>query len=167
MENVEFDELALEPKQRMRYWKRQIADFNQRVLLEDAVRDMGLEHIPFQAFAQLYRNNISAGQPCYSNLEDGFAIEFGMKNDHKGCLRLLDALLQDIPHSRSCGLARVVVFKQLEHYVAFSAVLAKVMWIGYQASYLLDLQRQHQRARDTWMAAELQLPDDLNDDEAP
>jgi len=35
-----------------------------------------------------------------------------MKNDHKGCLRLLDALLQDIPHSRSCGLARVVVFSK-------------------------------------------------------
>ncbi len=167
MQDMEPDEFALEPKQRMRYWKRQVAQFGQRVPLEDVVREMGLGHIPFQAFAQLYRNNISVGQPYYSNLEDGFAIEFGMKNDHKGCLRLLDALLQDIPHSRSCGLARVVVFKQLEHYVAFSAVLAKVMWIGYQASYLLDLQRQHQRARDTWMAAELQLPDDLNDDEAP
>jgi len=84
MQDMEPDEFALEPKQRMRYWKRQVAQFGQRVPLEDVVREMGLGHIPFQAFAQLYRNKIEMGQPYYSNLEDGFAIEFGMKNDHKG-----------------------------------------------------------------------------------
>lgn len=103
---------------------------------------LGLDDVELQSFAQLYRNTVSVGQPCYSRLETGFQIEIGTRNDHKKCLHVLHGLLRDQCHSKSCGLARVVYFDDLEQWLAFSARLSTALWIGYEAQRMQEIQRQ-------------------------
>lgn len=50
------------------------------VLYEEVViarHRLGLDRFEWKSFAQLYRNNVSIGKPCYSNLEKEFQIELG------------------------------------------------------------------------------------------
>lgn len=110
--------------------------------VQSARSQLGLGGVELESFAQLYRNKVSIGEPQYCNLEKGFQIEIGTRNDHQKCLHVLDGLLRDQRHSRSCGLARVVQFDDLEQWLAFSSRLSTVLWIGYEARHMQEIQRK-------------------------
>lgn len=103
---------------------------------------LGLDDVELESFAQLYRNRLSIGESQYCKLEQGFQIEIGTRNDHQKCLHVLDGLLRNQRHSRSCGLARVVQFDDLEQWLAFSTRLSTALWIGYQARHMQEIQRK-------------------------
>lgn len=108
-----------------------------------ARRQLGLSGIEWKAFVQLYRNKVNVGEPYYSHLKNEFQIEIGTRNDHKNCLHVLDRLLENVRHGKSCGLARVAYFDDLQQWLAFSTRLSMALWIGYQAQRMQEIAREN------------------------
>lgn len=56
-------------------------------------------------------------------------------------MHLIDDLLLDMRHDKSCGLAPIVYFENLHQWLEFSVSLSTVLWIGYRAQKIQEISR--------------------------
>ena len=112
-----------------------IREDNNLESVDERLAAINLDHRDLKWVAGFYRKGIKVASPCY--FDGGLELEVSFANDHDGCgPDQIDLFLDrnGFNYSRSCGLARVINFKDADAYRVFFDKLGQLFVLGNMLS---------------------------------